>query len=106
MCLEEVIIMKVNEIENDLELQRVLWACYKYWQSESLPPHKRAICYSWVIGPYEDRFGTRFHQSRLRRLTKLGFLERDVASRGGSRRYYKIVDPNRVDDLLQKWDLT
>ena len=97
--------MRVNEIENDPELQRVLWACYKYWQGESLPPHKRAICYSWVRRLYENRFGTKFHQSRLRRLAKLGFLKQDVASRGGNRRYYKIIDPDRVDDLLRKWNL-
>ena len=97
--------MRANEIENDLELQRVLWACHKYWQSESLPPHERAICYSWVLRLYEDRFATKFHQSRLRRLTKLGFLEQDDTSRGGHRRYYKITDPNRVDNLLRKWDL-
>jgi hypothetical protein len=97
--------MKANEIENNLELQRVLWACYKYWQGEPLPPHERAICYSWVIGPYEERFGARFHQSRLRRLTELGFLKKDDTSGGGRRRYYKIIDPDRVDDLLRKWNL-
>lgn len=97
--------MGPNEIEDDLELQRILWACYKYWDGESLPPQERIICYSWVLGPYEDRFGTKFHQSGLRRLTKLRFLEKDDTSRGGHRRYYKIVDPDRVGDLLRKWNL-
>jgi hypothetical protein len=97
--------MEANEIEDDVELQRVLWACYKYWHDESLPPYERIICYNWVLGPYENRFGTKFHQSGLRRLTKLGFLKQDHASRGGHRRYYKIVDPNRVADLLRKWIL-
>ncbi|MFB0521206.1 MAG: hypothetical protein ACETWD_07245 [Desulfatiglandales bacterium] len=98
--------MRANEIENDLELQRVLWACYKYWQGEkSLPPDRRIICYSWVIGPYENRFGTKFHQSRLGRLAKLGFLKKGDTARSGHRRYYKIADPDRVDDLLRKWDL-
>ena len=73
--------MKVDEIKNDPELQQVLWACYRYWQNESLPAHKRVICYSWIIEPYEERFGTKFHQSRLRRLTELGFLKRDDTSR-------------------------
>lgn len=98
--------MKVDEIiENNPELQQVLWACYKYWQGESLPTHERVICYSWVIKLYEERFGAKFHQSRLRRLTELGFLKEDDTSRGGRRRYYKIIDPNRGDNLLRKWNL-
>ena len=98
--------MRVNEIENDLELQRVLWACYTYWQGEALPPHERTICYSWVRRLYEDRFGAKFHQSKLGRLAKLGFLKKGDTARSGNRRYYKIADPNRVDDLLRKWNLT
>lgn len=98
--------MRVNEIENDLELQQVLWACYKYWQGESLPPDERIICYSWIRRLYEDRFGAKFHQSKLGRLAKLGFLKKGDTARSGNRRYYKIADPNRVDDLLRKWNLT
>ena len=97
--------MGANEIGDDVELQQILWACYEYWQAESLPAHERIICYNWVLGLYEDRFGTKFHQSGLRRLTKLRFLKKDDTSRGGHRRYYKIVDPNRVRDLLRKWNL-
>jgi len=97
--------MRVEEIENNPELQRVLWACYKYWQGESLPPRERVICYGWILRLYEDKFGVRFHQSRLGQLAKLGFLEQADTSRGGRRRYYKIVDPDRVDALLRKWNL-
>ena len=97
--------MEVNEIEEDLELQRILWACYKYWQSESSPTEERGICYKWVLGTYEDRFHTKFHQYRLRRLAKLGFLKQDDTSRAGNRRYYKIIDPDRVSELLRKWNL-
>jgi hypothetical protein len=97
--------MKVNEIENDPELQQILWACYKYWQGEPSPPHKRSICYSWVVSVYEDRFGDKFHQSKLRRLESLGFMQQGDTSRGGSRRYYRLVDPNRVAELLEKWAL-
>ena len=98
--------MNASEIESDAELQRVLWACYKYWQGESSPPQDRVICYSWVIGPYRERFGTDFHQSRLYLLTKLGFLKQDDTARGGNRRYYKIISPSRVADLLTKWKLS
>jgi len=97
--------MGANDIEVDLELQRILWACLQYWHGESLPPHDRIICYKWVLGTYENRFGTEFHQSGLRRLTKLGFLKQDDTSRGGHRRYYKIVDPDRVAGLLSNWNL-
>lgn len=95
----------VDEIEKDRELQQVLWACYKYWQDEPLPPKERAICYSWVVRVYESRFDIKFHPSRLRRLEKLGFLKRNVTSRSGHRRYYKIVEPDRVAELLRGWNL-
>jgi len=97
--------MRVSEIENDQELQRILWACYKYWQGQSSSPGERAICYNWVLRPYEDRFGVKFHQARLRRLKTLGLLEQEETSRAGHRRYYRIVDPDRVRALLRKWDL-
>jgi len=32
-------------------------------------------------------------------------LSQDDTSRGGHRRYYKIVDPDRAGDLLRKWSL-
>lgn len=96
-----------DEVDNDLELQQVLWACYQYWQGEeALPPQERVICYKCVLGPYEDRFGTKFHQSKLLLLTRFGFLRPDYNSRGEDGRYYKITDPNRVNDLLRKWDLS
>lgn len=98
--------IRVDELEKDSELQQVLWACYEYWQGETSLPHERAICYSWVVGVYEGRFGTKFHQSKLRRLVKLGFLKEDDTSRGGHRRYYKIVEPDQVAGLLRKWNLS
>lgn len=98
-------IMKADEIENDPELQRVLWACYKYWQDESLPANERVICYSWIVGLYNERFGTKFHPSILRHLTKLGFLKEEDTSKGGHRRYYEIINPGQVDELLRKWGL-
>jgi len=94
-----------EEIESNQELQRVLWACYQFWLKGQLPKEKRAICYKWVIGPYEKRFGTRFHQSKLRQLARLGFLEREEISRGGHRRYYKLVNPEIIAELLNKWHL-
>lgn len=97
--------MRVDELEKDSELQQVLWACYEYGQGEKPRPLERVICYSWVVRIYEDRFGTKFHHSKLRRLAKLGFLKKDDTSRGGRRRYYKMVEPGHVADLLRKWNM-
>ncbi len=97
--------MEANRIEKDPELLKVLWACYKYWKGETLPPEQRVICYSWVLPLYEDRFGARFHQSKLKRLAKLGFLQEADTARGGRRRYYKLREPSRVVELLQRWKL-
>ncbi len=97
--------MQMNEIENNPELQQVLWACYDYWKNEDMPIEERVICYSFVKDPYKKRFGKMFHQSKLSKLANLGFLERDRKTRGGNRRYYKLVNPDRVVVLLRKWDL-
>lgn len=97
--------MRVNEIEKDLELQRVLLPCYEYWKNEPLPVSERAICYSWIVQLHKKYYGIRFHQSKLLYLANLGFLEPDEVSRGGHRRYYKIPDPFQVNNLLEKWSL-
>jgi hypothetical protein len=97
--------MKTDEIENEPELQQVLLACYKYWQDESLPANERVICYNWIVGLYSEKFGAKFHPSRLRHLIKLGFLKENDTSRGGHRRYYEIINPDQVHELLMKWGL-
>jgi len=95
--------MNVAEIERNPELQRVLLACYEYWQTEPLPPEQRSVCFSWVSGTHRRMFGEEFHPAKLYQLTKLGFLKQDDTSRGGHRRYYKIVDPSLVELLASKW---
>lgn len=94
-----------TEVIEDLELRRILSACYGYWEKEQLPAEKRALCYTWVHNVFKARFGGGFHQSRLEHLARLGFLEKDDTSRGGSRRYYRIVDPDRLATLLRDWSL-
>ena len=96
-----------KEPDLDAESRHVRWACYHYWQSESLhlPPDQRSICYTWVRRQYEGRFVMSFHQSRLTLLAKLGFLAKDDTARGGSRRYYKLVNPERTQELLTEWGL-
>lgn len=97
----------MNEIvlQRNIELQRILWSCYDYWSREPVPQESRSICHSWVTGPYQDRFGDSFHQSRLRELARLGFLIPDDTSRGGKRRYYRLNQPERIADLLARLGL-
>jgi hypothetical protein len=87
------------------ELQRILWACLAYWNTEPNPIDKRAVCYSWVAQCYEERFGGSFHQSKLQRLARMGYLAKDDTSRGGNRRYYRINDPAQLAEFLKSCDL-
>ncbi len=81
-----------NEPLNDPELQRIFLACLDYGTTQHTP--QPLICYSWVARCYEARFGGTFHQSRLGELERLGVLAKDGdTSRGGSRRYYRIIEP-------------
>jgi hypothetical protein len=82
--------------------RRVLWACYEHWKATAVSADQRSVCYRWIIRPYADRFGTRFHPSRLAHLARLGWLAKEDSSRGGSRRYYRIADPARLADLLRE----
>ena len=97
--------MTINEELADPELQRVLWACLTYWNTEPNPVGERAVCYSWVVRCYEDRFGGTFHQSRLQHLARLGLLTKDDTSRGGNRRYYRVTDPTQLAEFLKGCNL-
>ena len=97
--------MTTEELETNLELQRVLWACYKYWITEVLPVEQRVVCYTWVLKAYRARFGGAFPRSGLERLARLGLLEKAESARGGKRRYYRISNPDQLSGLLAKWGL-
>lgn len=77
----------------------------EYWRREPGAPESRIICHNWVVDPFWNRFGVTFHQSKLRRLVQLGFLRPEYTVRGGTRRYYSVVNPDRLEELLQGWEL-
>jgi hypothetical protein len=97
--------MTINQVLTDPKLKRILWACLAYWNSEPNPLNERAVCYSWVVRCYQDRFGGTFHQSRLQHLARLGLLSKDDTSRGGNRRYNRINDPAQLAEVLKACDL-
>jgi hypothetical protein len=97
--------MTLQQHELDVELKRILWAVFSYWNNESQQKYDRSICYSWVVTKYESRFKTKFHQSKLGQLEKNGYLQKLETARGGSRRYYTIPDPDRISELLKEWKL-
>ncbi len=97
--------MPINNIEADPELQRVLWACYHYCSLAPSSSQQWSICYEWALHQYEAKFHCRFKQSQLRTLARNGFLRPEETSRGGKRRYYAIVDPSKVAELLKEWHL-
>lgn len=95
--------MSTNGIETERELQQILWACYDFWKESSRPPNEREIYYGWIIDRYKNKFGASFHQATLRRLITLGYLAAGDTARGGDRRYYKLVDPNKTANDLKSW---
>ena len=97
--------MTTNGALTDPELQRVLWACLTYWNTEQNPFSERAVCYSWVARRYKNRFGRALHQLRLQHLARLGLLTKDDTSRGGNRRYYRIKDSAQLAEFLKRCNL-
>ena len=84
------------------ELRQILLACLDYWNAEPCAPDQRSICYSWVARRYEAMFGGSFHQTRLAQLERLGILAKDGdTSRGGDRRYWRIIDPAGLAEILK-----
>jgi transcriptional regulator with XRE-family HTH domain len=88
-----------------LELQRILWACFTYWNSDPNPVDERVFCYSWIIWSYKAKFGETFNQIKLCQLARLGLLAKDGASHCGTRRYYRINDPVQLAQFLKDCQL-
>lgn len=93
--------MTNESLRDDPELQRIAGACLEYWNGEPYGPH-RSICYSWVARLYTSKFGGSFQQTRLAQLERLGILAKDGdTSRGGDRRYWRIIDPAGLAEILK-----
>ena len=76
-----------------LVLQNALLAFYAYWLSEDgLSDDQRVVCCSWADRIHRSDYGRGLHNGRLRQLARLGLLAKADASRGGSRRYYRLTD--------------
>lgn len=87
-----------DELPINYELQKVALACLDYGHP--------IVCFSWVSRCYKARFGGTFHQSRLAELERLHVLAKDGdTSRGGKRRYYRILDPPALAQLLRGCNL-
>jgi hypothetical protein len=49
----------------------------------------------WIKNECERR-RIPFHQAKLGRLVRMGYLEKRYASRGGSRRYYRVMNAEPI----------
>ena len=90
----------MKAIMDDVNLQRLALACYDYWRAEALPVAERVICFKWVERVHRAKYESTFAPQQLARLARLGVLTPDDTSRGGSRRYYKLTDPDGLATLL------
>jgi hypothetical protein len=70
-----------------------------------MPTEGQEICYTWVSSHHQRRFGGDCMPPQLRQLADLGYLRRGDLAQGGSRRYYSLVDPQRVSQLLGEWGM-
>lgn len=85
--------------ELDVETLRVLCACYEYWATEPLPIEDRVICFRWIKRGFESRFGVELTRREFDLAAKSGLLVKADTSRGGNRRYYRLVDPDQLRQL-------
>ena len=97
--------MSIQEIVNEKELKRVLWACYNYWDNESKPIDKRVICYTWVLKEFKNRYDKVFDESEIIKLANHGILVEVDKSRDKNQIYYKLNNPAEVKEKLLIWGL-
>jgi len=88
----------MNSLPEDLK--NVLAAYYEYWSNIDQPTDQRQVCFSWIEPIHRRMFGDTFHNTKLQRLVDLGILTLGDTARGGSRRYYRLADPQAVHDLF------
>jgi hypothetical protein len=91
--------------ELDNELKKILWACYEYWQKTPQCPEGKVVRYKWINRIYKEKFGEEFNQLKLKKLIKLGFLQKDDTYSEDRKPYYKIINSAELENLLKEWNL-
>ena len=76
-------------IELTEELRDVLSECHAFLKSVDSTTQR--VCFEWISRSFRHRHGRDIHPERLAQLARLGFLEKENATRGGARRYYRVV---------------
>ena len=76
-------------LELDADLERVWWACRECARTSLTPDG--SFCHTWVSTIYERECGSGFHQSKMKKLARLGLLRENDSTRGGNRRYYTLA---------------
>lgn len=76
----------MHTLELDAELDGILQACR---ECEKAPDG--SFCHTWVSTNYEREHGHGFHQSKMKKLARLGLLRENDSTRGGNRRYYTLA---------------
>lgn len=71
------------------DLRNVLSECRAFLKS--VDSTSQRVCYEWVSRPFRDRHGRGMRPQHLAQLARLGFLTKENATRGGARRYYRVV---------------
>jgi len=92
--------MNTELLLSEPELHRVLRVCNDFLMAQPSLAESRIVCYKWLVRAFEQRFGYRFHPSRLHQLANLGYLSPEDTARGGHRRYYKLRSPEMTAIVL------
>jgi hypothetical protein len=76
-------------IELTEELRDVLCECHAFLKSVDSTTQR--VCFEWISSSFRHRDSRDIHPQRLAQPPRLGFLEKENATRGGARRHYRVV---------------
>jgi hypothetical protein len=92
--------MTMTQFPEKLEHRQALCSCVEFWKTSDTPIEQRAFCFEWIERLHFERFGERLHQAHLRALEQRGWLTKLDSSRGGSRRYYRLTNPDLAERMM------